>query len=234
MLIDKRDIDLLRLISLCKDVPADCSPLKSDMFSAIEFSTLICAGYIHKSKCKRSYRLTDRGCALLKQLDCSVEKDKYPVGSGGVLARRLEVAKTILSLYRAGLDVFGDVTEGLRVTPSFHFRRKGRGDILGASEMCSVIHSETQIIPAYFITRTDKLNATSELSAIRRLSALWQYPNELVFLFLADDMETLENFPSPFEQRAIKAVWGTGFAEVLSWELYEPLAEPLEVSLYAQ
>lgn len=231
MLLDNRDLDLLHLIALCKDIPADCSPLQSEMFSDTEFSTLTGAGYIRKSKSGLSYRLTDKGYSLLDALGFSVERDKYPVGNGGTLRRRLETAKTVLTMYRAGTDVFCIKLPAYLTASSF--RRESRGAMLGASKLCGVRYTKTQLAAVYFVNEQTALNANIEMAAIENLSALLHVQGERMALFLADDITISERFISPFDFRDIRSTWGDVFAAQQGWSLYEPPATPLKVSIYA-
>jgi hypothetical protein len=75
MILDHRDIDLLRLTGVCKDIPADCSPIQSKMFSPESLSALAGTGYIRKHKSGLSYRLTDKGFDLLDNLGSPSECD---------------------------------------------------------------------------------------------------------------------------------------------------------------
>jgi len=233
MKLDQRDFELLRLIGLCKDIPVDCSPLQSEMFSATEFSTLSGAGYIRKSKSKRSYRLAEKGYALLEKLGCPAEKDKYPLGSGDTMDRRLQTAKAVLSLYRIGASVFGETESGFGFVPAFTFRRKNKGEILGASKMCGVLYSNAQTIPVYFISENTVLDVNTEMAALEKFSAVLQSPKDFFVFFLGDDTAVFETFTNPFEIDSICSLWGDALGKNLEWALYEPLAEPLEVSLYA-
>lgn len=186
MLLDQRDLDILRLIALCKDIPVDCSPLRCDMFSDAEFSAHIGMGYVRKSKSGLSYRLTDKGYALLSTNGVPAKRDKYPVGNGGTLRRRLDVAKTVLTMYRAGTDVF--CVKLPSYLTAFAFRRESRGAMLGASKLCGVRYLKTQLIAVYLINEKTHLNKNVEMAAIENLSALLHIPGERMALFLADDM----------------------------------------------
>jgi len=233
MLLDRRDLDLLRLIGLCKDLPTDCLPLQCDMFSQVSFAVLIGVGYIRKSKCGLSYRLTDKGHALLNAHGYPAEKDAVPVGSGRTLRKRLETAKVILSLYRCGVEVFEKSGKGFVFIPAFLYRRKGKGAILGASQLCGIMLNSKQTVAVYFITEQTKLNSGVETAAIKRIAALLQAPDNRVVLFFADDQSVLDSFEGPFGDSARKHIWGDAFAVHQKWPLYEPSATPLEVSIYA-
>lgn len=231
MLLDQRDLDLLRLIAHCKDIPVDCSPLRCDMFSDAEFSALTGMGYIRKSKSGLSYRLTDKGYALLLSNDISFERDKYPVGNGGTLRRRLEVAKTVLTMYRSGTDVFCVKLPSYLTT--FAFRRESRGAMLGASKLCGVRYTKIQFVVVYYINEQTTLNANVEMAAIENLSALLHVSGERMALFLVDDRTILDRFVNPFDFRDIRSTWGDAFATQQGWDLYEPPAKSLKVSIYA-
>jgi hypothetical protein len=232
MILDHKDLDLLRLTGVCKDIPADCSPIRSKMFSPESLSALAGTGYIRKHKSGQSYRLTEKGYSLLDKLGHPEKRDAYPVGNGGTLRRRLEVAKAVLSAYRWGFNVFGGTDVGAFI-PSFYYRRESKGSILGASKLCGILRFADKTVPVYFVSEQFKLNVSEEMAAIQKVSALLQMPAALATCFLADSPEILERFENPFDFRDRRAVWGDSLTSQTGWKLYEPPATPLGVSVYA-
>jgi hypothetical protein len=124
--------------------------------------------------------------------------------------------------------MFDVINEQARYTPAFTFRRKSKGDILGASQLCGIAQFIRQTAPVYFITENTKLNPKVELPAIKRMMALMPGPEDICLILFGDEKTVLDAFINPFDELKQRSLWGDALPVEKGWRLYEPPAEPLE------
>ena len=189
MTLSKEELDLLRLIALCKDIPVNCGELfRAEMFSADFIEAL--SPYIVKSKCKLSYRLNERGYALLKRLNVPHHRDSAAVGKGRTMNKRLANAKVVLSLYSRRVSMFSD--EFPMFIPAFVFRQSNpKGNVLGASQFVGLLAENDITYIVFYIDATTKLKPYMEISAAERFMLINNANPQYGIMFMNEDSKVV-------------------------------------------
>ena len=106
MLIDKPNIELLRLVAQCKDFPAVCSFPEVFMVSTGNADTLIEEGLLSMSRDGTRYRVAGAGYELLNHAGVDYPPDRYRETDPKALCRRERSAQVMMTLLLAGVDVY--------------------------------------------------------------------------------------------------------------------------------
>lgn len=148
MLLTLAEIETLKLIAWCKDIPV-VSP-----FTAKEtLSSLLGTGLIRKSKSGLSFRVTNEGLLLLKKLGYNYPTDSQSRGVGPIMTRRLRTAQLMLFLTRLDTDVYlrypAPKSQSNAFLPSFVYRRDKNKNPLATSRFCGVLYGSEYAIAVY-------------------------------------------------------------------------------------
>ena len=192
MKMELLDSEILHLTALLKDYPANS-------FFADTAAELADCGYLRKSRSGLTYRLTEKGESFVTHRH---DKDKFPLGIGKMLNRRIECGKTVLTMYRAGIDVFGG-DGAIRFFPAFMLRRIG-DMTLGASQLIGLLITETKTYLTYFADRSLKIDM--EIAAAKRILPLAGAPDALSVIIICDrykDAFYAETLDFPLDVHAV-------------------------------
>lgn len=152
MVLCRADLECLKLNAWCKDLPQS---ITQEGYADIS-TQLILTGYLRKSKCGFSYRLTNKGYDALEKACILYERDKQYLGKGKTLTRRLELSKIVLFLYSLGADVFIEnptqIKRELCFMPSFSIRRAKASNILGGTRMTGFLYAHQNVFIPYYIS----------------------------------------------------------------------------------
>ena len=173
MKLEFLDKEILYLTAYLKDFPVN------SVFEEEEAELAEC-GYLRKSRSGLTYRLTEKGESIVTQ---EFEKDKCPLGRGKMLDRRIECSKTILTMYRAGIDVF-DNYNPVRFFPAFWLKRE-KDMILGASQLIGLLITETKTFLVYFAEKDLKIDM--EIAAAKRLLPIADAPEDLSVIIMCEE-----------------------------------------------
>lgn len=113
MLLDRPNVELLKLIALCKDFPCRFRFPDIYLLSDTNIVRLIKEGLLCVSKNGRYYRVTRLGYYLLNQAGIDCEQDTFRETNDQTLTRREQSAMVMLTLMLAGVDVFATDTSQL-------------------------------------------------------------------------------------------------------------------------
>lgn len=106
MLLDKPNIELLKLIAVCKDYPVISRYSEVYLLSKTNTETLLDKGLLCLSRDQRRYRVTNMGYDLLNLAGFPCQQDMRREANELTLLRREQSAQVMLTLLLAGVDVF--------------------------------------------------------------------------------------------------------------------------------
>lgn len=135
MLFSHSDIELLRLAGWCKSLPSDISGMfSSQVFDTMRIQFLVQLGLVNMTRNGQSLRLREKGWRFIRYLGYPYHKDaKYK----SLHERRVEIARILLTFWRAGFQVFACSLEDLGASQVFlssMAARRGRSsDIWGGA-----------------------------------------------------------------------------------------------------
>ena len=174
LLFTTREIDALRLISLCRYVKeADLA----DCVSADTVETLFFLKLIKRHKASGAIVLRAEGKAILKQAgyDCG---DKPITYHGTAIERRLRASRFILTAYKAGLS-----------SPDFHLTMNDRirgSNPWGSSRTIALVRLGDTIYGVHYVCPgIGKISLTDELAALSNNTA--QLDNEKLGLIFTGE-----------------------------------------------
>jgi hypothetical protein len=116
------DIEFLRLAAWCKNLPPDISDMFASqaskygkpvfqVFDPMSIEFLVRLGLVNVTQDGKSIRLRDKGSRLLRYLGYRYHRDsKYRSDFGD---RRVEIARILLTFWRAGFQVYAGALEDL-------------------------------------------------------------------------------------------------------------------------
>jgi len=205
------DIQALRLIGWCKDVPPRPeAPLTQERLGMFEL-----LGLSRKSKSGRSIRLTQKGYRLLADCGYELPQDKYPVGAGRVLERRLQTAGGMRLFYLAGVDVFLQNTDQFsgsnpQFLPSFALRQRQSvtENMLGATRFLGFLKCGSNMYIPYFLqTGKEQFIPETELAVAKAVSSLCGEVESLRLLLICERPEEIARLAAkPFKWQKIMPV----------------------------
>jgi len=182
MIYEIREIELLRIIAMCKDIPVGLdyiAPLTDEYVTYMNV-------YAKKTKCKRSYRLTDFGYELLAEKGYKYRKDKYPVGISRTLDKRLENAKVMICAYLAGIDIFGRKAPYYISSASIR-QNKGFGGVMGNSKLNGAIFASNTTYG--ILWAVENINYNLEIETVKKLIIKYGGNPNIQFILFADKYE---------------------------------------------
>ena len=157
MILTQNELEVIKLTAWCKDIPLSAP----QYLYPTAFNAMLGQGYIKKSQCGLSYRLTPQGYRILKFAGIDYQADSRSVGTGDLLTRRLHLAEIVLMLHRANIDVFRSSPpqsisdDRISFLPSFALRRKKDSNILGAARLAGFLYAPDTAFAVYH-TASDK------------------------------------------------------------------------------
>lgn len=120
MFFDNADIELLRLIGWCKNLPTGQEKVfDTSLLSIAGISALQSVGYLTTTSNDSFHRLKPQGQELLKSLGYDYPADSKYVSVDKTITRRKEAAGIMLTFYRAGYDIFSDQLSALEIPCSY-------------------------------------------------------------------------------------------------------------------
>ena len=188
MLMQIRDVELMRIIAMSKDIPVGLNygilPFKDSYISSL-------IPYVKNSKSKRTYRLTNEGYSYLKSIGLNYQKDKYPVGQSKTMSKRIENAKVIIMMYLAGVNIFKTEKPFYTTTASVR-RKKGYGNVVGSSTFLGVLLTvDTSYVVFWAKVGIDY---PFELEMAKKVILLYNGNPNIKFIFIADDYSFFNGF----------------------------------------
>jgi hypothetical protein len=158
MVLATSDIELLRLAAWCKNLPSDISSrFGSQIFCQGEIQDMKRLGLLGLAKNKKSYRLWESGWQLLRYFGYDYHRDAgYRVDD----QRRLEVARILLTFYRAGFDVFAERADDLAAPQIFlqspaARRDNSAGDLWGGAVFHGMASFSPFVAACYYVSAVD-------------------------------------------------------------------------------
>jgi hypothetical protein len=106
MLIDKPNIEFLKLAAQCKDFPTVCAFSDMLMLSEMNAGRLKEIGLLATSRDGTRYRVSGTGYALLDHAGIGYPPDRYRETDPKALNRRERSAQIMLTLLLSGVDVY--------------------------------------------------------------------------------------------------------------------------------
>lgn len=181
MKLQIRDIELMRIIAMCKDIPVHL-PFDDFLFTDDYISNIL---YIKKSKSGYNYRLTTEGYLLIDKLGFAYTTDKYPVGKGKSMDRRFKTAIAVLLMYRAGIHIFEHKIPYF--LPSFIYRRNNtKGKLLGGSTFVGLL--VTEVTTYVVFCNTEKtINMTTEIAIAKHFSLVYGTPQHFEIILITNE-----------------------------------------------
>jgi hypothetical protein len=131
------DIELLRLAAWCKNLPPDISDMFAfqaskygkpvfQVFDPMSIEFLVRLGLVNVTQDGKSIRLRDKGSRLLRYLGYQYHRDsKYRSDYDD---RRVEIARILLTFWRAGFQVYTGTPEDLEASQVFLSSMAARQD----------------------------------------------------------------------------------------------------------
>lgn len=182
MLIDQANVELLKLVALCKDVPLDHSFPEVYLLSEANTGRLQSEGMLYISRDGRYYRATQAGYDFLRRCGYDYKPDEYRESGRQVLSRRENSARVMLTLLLAGVDVFtSDVTQltgEAAYLPSSVIRRAGvkRGRKLAGNTRFTGLGSNGHVFyyvadPQATVAPQDLLYHKYEMNTVNKILA---------------------------------------------------------------
>lgn len=186
MKLEFLDKEILRLTALLKDYPIGS-------FFHENTADLADCGYLRRARNGLTYRLTDKGYKTANEKGMIYQKDKYPLSRGKLLNRRIECSKAILTMYRAGINVFNG-QGNFRFFPAFALRRM-KDLTLGASQLIGLLIAESITYLVYYAGKELKVNM--ELEAAKRILPLAGAPSSLSVILMCESYKDVFNSNLP-------------------------------------
>ena len=164
------DMELLRLAGWCKNLPAELSGMFTSqesgrpVFDRQSIKFLIQLGLVNVTRDGQSIRLREKGWRLLRYLGCQYHKDtKY---KSALNERRIEIARILLTFWRAGFQVYGDALEDLGApqvfVPSMAVRRTSTSDIWGGAVFRGLGRVGPTVCACYHVQEEQRINYQGE------------------------------------------------------------------------
>lgn len=179
MILDRRDLDLLRLAASCQWLPYEnlqAFPLLTSLKR--EVSLLANLNLLTISRSHQYFALSDIGYQLLTHLGYShTAIAKRPYAGSATLRRRLETGSIMLTCLGAGIDTTADYVDALHGQPVFLpalVLRTGDGNLMNAASCAGFGHwGNTAFMVQYASKDSTGLYLTNELRHLHNLSSVF-------------------------------------------------------------
>jgi len=187
MYLGNSDMELLLLAAWCKNLPPDMAKsYHSRVFVPARIGLLDQAGLSMISGNGQCVRLREKGWRFLKYLGVGYHKDRSYRSDYG---RRVEIARILLTFWRAGYDVFGAALgdlEGSRVfIPSMAARRDAApgGDIWGGAGFWGLGRIGNTVAACYHVTGNEEaaLNYRNEKALLDKAATILGIQGAMIF-----------------------------------------------------
>lgn len=155
MLFGIADIELLRLLGWCKNLPTDIHrKFGARIFGPQEIGAMEALGLVFPTGNGACIRLRPRGWRLLRAIGCGYHEDAGYISEYG---RRIEVARILLAFYRAGFNVYVDQWQMLAdpgvflQSPAARRNASAAGDLLGGSVFHGMANISGNLCACYYV-----------------------------------------------------------------------------------
>lgn len=142
MLLSIKDIELLKLICWCKNIPAPVGKRSCYLYSHESLSVLEHIGLIYKSADKKNIRPRPAAYHLVSDIGYLFKSDIRPQTTEKVLARRNIASQILFTFHRAGVSVFVEKLVGIINDPiymaSFAARQADTGNPFGSTRFYGI------------------------------------------------------------------------------------------------
>ena len=112
MLLSVKDIELLKLICWCKNIPVLAGTSFNSLYSSTELSILKSIGLLSKSRDGRNVRPRQAAYRLLDDAGYRIKPELKPQTGDTVIRRRNIASQILFTFYMAGVSVFNDKLSG--------------------------------------------------------------------------------------------------------------------------
>lgn len=186
MLFSTSDIELLRLTAWCKNLPVDMHRrFGAKMFRPQESGLLEHLGLIASTGNGACIRMRPKGWRLLHHMGFNYHQD---AGYRTDYERRLEVARILLTFYRAGWHVYADDWRELEApqvflqAPAVRRNTSVAGDLLGGTAFHGLTCIQDHLCACYYLTDTEyRLHHRNERQMLDKAAARTRRQPALVF-----------------------------------------------------
>ncbi|MCL2083538.1 MAG: hypothetical protein FWH04_09960 [Oscillospiraceae bacterium] len=107
-MLERHNVELLKLIALCKNFPAEFQYPESHIFSGGNVERLQKEKLVYETKDKRHCCVTPLGYDLLNHIGINIQPDRSHVSRERIVSRREQSGQVMATLMMAGVDVFAD------------------------------------------------------------------------------------------------------------------------------
>lgn len=155
MLINKAEMEALRIVSEYMDAPAEIFKNMEDE----SLDDMLVRGYLKHNRELSSLRLTEDGAEILQR--AGIEAKEYVSQSKKrVLVRRHQGAKVAMFLREAGVDVFLkekplEITEPVYISAA-EIRRHGKRNVLGRAKFIGLLYTSKVTYAVYDVSSPDE------------------------------------------------------------------------------
>ena len=182
MIYEIREIELLRIIAACKDIPVGLDYIAPFTDDYVKYMGV----YAKRTKCKLSYRLTEHGYELLEEKGYKYKQDKYPVGISRTMDKRLENARVMICMYLAGVDVFGR-TAPYYISSASIRQSRGYGSVMGSSTLIGTIFAKD--VTYGILWASEDINYNLEIETAKKLIIKYGGNHNIQFILFAHKYE---------------------------------------------
>jgi hypothetical protein len=184
------DIELLRLAGWCKNLPADISGMFDfQVFTQADVKQLVRTGLINVTS-DGSIRLRDKGSRLIRHWGYHYHRDtKYRSGSE---TRRVEIARILLTFWRAGFQVYASTLEELGASQVFLSSMAARRDksagVWGGSVFWGLARFGQSVCSCYYAgdIQEQRINYKNERFTLNK--AAFRFSSREAMLFAGPDL----------------------------------------------
>ena len=220
MLLSELDVDMLRISGWCQyAAERDFATLCSET----ELQNLLGTGFIKRHRKSGTIVLTGRGAEFLRDI---YGKSIYSTPSSyreGIIQRRVRVASTLITAYRAGMDVFAESADELRggfamFLPSV---TRGRGqNPWGNARLAALVRLGSLVGAVHYVEHgIGRLLLDDELAAFRSSVGFMRKPGMCLIFAGSSYGDILSE---------LEASWGESSGRLVSYgEAYRRLNMPV-------
>lgn len=186
MILDQRDVDILRLIRWCQFImPEDLNGISTERAQ----DHLIALGLIRRHKKSGAFIMSKRGVLLLQSLFADAPPNYPPSYHTAIIQRRLRLSKLALTAYRGNVNIFLDRSELLADTSSMFLStltRERGSNPWGSTRVAAIAHLGDLLCAIHYVSPgIGKIALTDELNAFSNQTAQF-HGNKRAFIFAGD------------------------------------------------
>jgi hypothetical protein len=219
MVFDNKDIEVLRLIALCRYVPVTARTMYEDpFFRKSVIDDLLLKRYIRYTQNEIAYRITRRGRDLLCGAGYSYPDDSRPYHTGQVFERRLLSADMTVLLHRAGIDVFTESAaelKGKAYLSSLMIRTEVSGKALAGARFLGILYNNGEVYVPYRVTGMEPaIHTRSDENTFRAVISNIKEKTSLKVIYAGKTLEELwrNTFDKTAKEKSVKGRSSFGLA----------------------